>query len=191
MPSAKSNAAAGDADLVGQLALYDGKHTDLLEQIDAARGGELEPRWIDRLLRVAKAADGPTRSGSIWLLRRAHRRGALLSEAQSRAVVALLRQDRHWEQTINLLQILDTLAIPAGEGKELYKFLYAATEHANPLVRAWAISALMKIGTGPHRSRIDRIVAAAERGGTAAMKARIRRARQELARASRRATGAA
>lgn len=183
MPRQPKPSAATDArTLHAALSLYDGRHTDLLERIAADHTGE--PGWIDALLDAAEPPEGTARSGAIWLLRHARRRHQDLTPDQARRIIALLAQDRHWEQTLNLLQILDTMPIPAESVPRLLRFLDAAAAHERPFVRAWAISALIKIGgdLSEHRRRIADLADRAESQGPASVRARIRRARAEAAR---------
>ncbi|MEZ6234308.1 MAG: hypothetical protein R3B68_08970 [Phycisphaerales bacterium] len=174
--------------LLADLALYDGKSVAVLEQIAASHAHN--PRYLDLVFDAAAtvppSADHTIRSGAIWLLRHAHRQGAAFPPAHVKQLVALIPLLSHWEQSLNLLQILDAVPIPANNRRAVLAFAEAAASNANTLVRAWAISVLLKVGhtIDAERVRIDRIADEVLRTDKASVRARIRRARDEIRRAS-------
>ncbi|MCA9288353.1 MAG: hypothetical protein KDA05_07205 [Phycisphaerales bacterium] len=174
--------------LLADLRFYDGTSVAVLEQIASAHRDD--PRYLDLVFEAATAepmdADHAPRSGAIWLLRNAHRQGAAFPPAQVKRLVALIPLLTHWEQALNLLQILDAVPIPANNRRAVLAFAESSASDANTLVRAWAISVLLKVGRtlNAERDRIDQIADEALRTDKASVRARIRRAREEIRRAS-------
>lgn len=156
------------------LALYDGKHTDVLERI-AADHPEGAP-FVRALLSLAKDGDPRVRSAAIWLLRHRHRNGARFTPAQARAILRLLLTADHWEPRLNLLQIVDTLPVAPADWTPLLKSLESFAQDDNGFVRAWAYSALHTHSRSDarRRARVDAMIAEAAKSETPAVRARLR-----------------
>ena len=174
--------------LLAPLRLYDGRSVAVLERIAAERADD--PRYLDLVVDAAATeppdADHTPRSGAIWLLRHAHRQGTVVSAAHAKRLVGLIPLVSHWEQALNLLQILDAVEIPPAQRRAVLAFAEAAASDDRALVRAWAISVLLKVGhtLDAERDRIDRIADEALRTDKPSVRARIRRARAEIRLAS-------
>jgi len=170
--------------LRSELALYDGKHTDVLERIASER--EPGAPFVRELLALARDEDGRVRSGAVWLLRLLHRDGYTFTAAQARAIVDLVIVAYHWEPRLNLLQIVAALPVAPADRARVLKALEALTEDNNGFVRAWAYSALHAHSRDDARARkrADALIARAEASETPAVRARIRQMKKKAKLAS-------
>lgn len=171
--------------LRGQLLLFDGKHTEVLERVAVSVAEH--PRAIQRLAMIAeKGPDGPIAVAATWvilaLLR--DRRDTSVDRSVALRLVRVLEHAGHWETRLHVLQTLGQVELAGlltpSQLRELATMLKATAKDSKPLVRAWSLNLLGLIGgrlPPDLQSQIGRLITQAEERDSASIKARIRRLR--------------
>lgn len=174
------------ASLPSKLALFDGRHTDVLERVAVSL--RKDPGACEKLVDIAsRRPKEPVAVAAMWVLLRLCKDGAvggLGADAIARLGVVLVEAE-DWTPRLHVLQVLarhDVASILNHAQREVLRGAAArSAEDANAFVRAWSLHLLGRLGgsaPGTERKRIAHMIAAAERTGAASIKARLRQLRQ-------------
>ncbi|MBI1380383.1 MAG: hypothetical protein GC161_04770 [Planctomycetaceae bacterium] len=169
--------------LVEQLARFDGKHTDTLEEL--ARGTENVPGALERWLRAADdEGEERIRVAATWLLLHRCRTDPRAVAIHAPTLARLLASEPCADVRLHLLQMLDRVDLGGDlDGSAQTALLHAvrslAEREPKAFARAWALSVLARLGHFVPRARrtIRPILADAQANGAASTKARLRQLR--------------
>lgn len=157
---------------------FDGKNIEPLQGIVVS--GETDDSALHEMLMLSDHDEPRVRTAATWVAKQWADRGRGFTRDQVRELQRLLNIDGPWEAQLHLLQILSRKEIVLIPTKKLEKTLLALVESNNKFVQAWNLSVLAKFAEQKPDLRAACLVAlaAAESGGTAAVRARIRKVRQ-------------
>ena len=171
------NAARSDA-LTQALLDFNGKSTDVLERFAAAH--QPDASLIADLCEFAGGDDRNVQAAATWLLKRYGVTGAQLSPSQRESLLRLLIQETGWLSRIHVLQMMDTLVVPASLAAPLMDALVAQARGDNTFIRAWSVHGAAALADQHHEFRHRALDLLAEAGQDAApsVQARLRRTSQ-------------
>lgn len=110
-----------------------------------------------------------------WLLKRLAQDGRL-SDAELGAIAELSEEVNHWLARLMLCQLFAAAGCPDTFRGSLYPYLRECAGDQRVIVRAWAITALLRFRTVPgRRAEVDSLLRAARLEPSKAMRARLRR----------------
>lgn len=168
--------------LRGQLLLFDGKHTGVLEHIAVSIDGH--PRAIQRLAMIAeKSPDDPIAVAATWVILALlkNRRHASVDRSVALRLVRVLEHAAHWETRLHMLQALGRVELSCmltrSQLKALTTIVETTAKDSKPLVRAWSLNLLGLIGgrlSPDLQRRVGRLIRQGEDREAASIKARIR-----------------
>lgn len=170
---------AGRPDALTQaLSDFNGKSTASLQRFAAAHSADTE--LVADLCDFAASDDGNLQAAATWLLKRFGVTGAQLSPGQSETLLRLLIQETGWLPRLHVLQMMDSLSVPAALAATLMGALEAQAAGANAFIRAWSVhgAAALADQHPAYRGRVLDLLAAAEEDDAASARARIRRTRK-------------
>ncbi len=163
-------------DLKAALLTYDGKHKAPLENI----AGNLlfSTEELDTLCSLAKESSQILQAGSTWLLKRGLEEGQLLTAVQTKALLALLEKELHWEAQLHILQIFPHLKIPKASRNRLFVTLKNLLDSSNKFVKAWTFNGLYVLADqfSEYRNDVLPLLQAGMDEEAGSTKARIRNA---------------
>lgn len=173
------NARRADA-LTQALLDFNGKSTETLERFAAAH--EPDASLVADLCAFAAGADQNMQAAATWLLKRFGVTGAQLSPGQSETLLRLLLEETSWLARLHVLQMLDTLVVPAALAPALLDALAAQAGGDNTFIRAWSAhgAAALADQHSACRGRVLDLLAAAERDAAPSVRARLRRTRKSF-----------
>ena len=157
---------------------FDGKRTAPLEHFAAAHSADAS--LIAELCDFAAGDDPNLQTAATWLLKRFGVTGAQLSTRQTERLLGLLIEESGWLPQIHILQMMDTLVLPAEMAAPLMKALRAQARGDNTFIRAWSLHgavALAEQAPACRASVLD-LLTEAERDDAASVRARIRKLRK-------------
>ncbi len=157
---------------------FDGKRTAPLEQFAAAHSADAD--LIAELCDFAASDDPNLQTAATWLLKRFGVGDAQLSSRQTETLLRLLVDESGWLPRIHILQMMDTLVLPAEMAAPLMNALAAQARGDNTFIRAWSVHgavALAEQAPAYRASALD-LLAAAERDEAASVRARVRKLRK-------------
>ncbi|QDU73118.1 hypothetical protein Pan97_00850 [Bremerella volcania] len=165
-------------EILNSLRKFDGKHTDVLEQLAARVPRDQES--LAQLLAAAEHDDKAIQVAATWLLKRWSDESEPLVESCAADLIALLRISSYWEVQLHLLQILSVVSLPRGSIAALKKVLPDLASDENKLVRAWTCSVFAAIGDCQPRFQKDalEVLSRAEEDEAASVRARVRQIRK-------------
>ncbi len=168
------NAARSDA-LTQALQDFNGKSTDVLERFAAAY--QPDASLFADLCEFAGGDDRNVQAAATWLLKRYGVTGAQLSSSQGETLLRLLMQETGWLSRIHVLQMMDTLVVPASLAAPLMDALVALARGDNTFIRAWSVHGAAVLADQHHKFRDRALDLLAEAGQDAApsVQARLRR----------------
>lgn len=112
---------------------------------------------------------------AIWLVRRLAKTREL-SEAELRDLSERLDAAGHWIARLNVCQLFAVTGVPPSVREEMFPFLREAFADRRVIIRAWAISALVRFGDDArYRSEIRAMLRKARSESGKSMQARLRR----------------
>ncbi len=169
-------------DIAAELAAFDGRHTDVLEEL----AGRLSPtpEVIDALCALAGNEDPDLQSAATWILKRLQDDGATLAQAQIDALLDVLGRAASWDAKLHLLQMLSRWEVPDSAAGALFRtiqgdaYLFAS----NTFVRAWSYNGLAALAESHPdlREEAAALLAAGERDDAASVRARIRNIAKQM-----------
>ncbi len=169
-------------DLGAELLAFDGKHTDVLERLASS----LEPTAgaIGELCDLA-ATDNPRfQVAATWILKRFLDDGTAFGAAQTEQILDLFGRVSEWEARLHLLQLLPGTTVPKNREDQLLKTLMTEDylRSDTKFVRAWTYNALAELAdrNPALRPEVIDMLATAEQGEAASIKARIRNIRKQM-----------
>ncbi|MCY3799155.1 MAG: hypothetical protein OXG84_15205 [Chloroflexi bacterium] len=173
------NAARSDA-LTQALLDFKGKSTEALEGFAAAYRPDTS--LVAELCDFAGGDDHNVQAAATWLLKRYGVTGAQLSPSQSEALLRLLIQETNWLSRIHVLQLMDTLVVPASLAAPLMDALAAQAGGDNKFIRAWSAhcAAVLADQHQEFRDRALDLLAEAGQDAAPSVQARLRRTRQQF-----------
>lgn len=157
---------------------FNGKSTEALERFAAGR--QSDASLIADLCEFALSGDGNVQAAATWLLKRFGVTGADLTPGQSETLLRLLLQESSWVSRLHILQMMDTLVLPASLAAPLLEALAAQASGANTFIRAWSVHAAAALADQhpAYRDSVLDMIAAAELDPAPSVRARLRRTRQ-------------
>ena len=170
---------AGRTDaLTEALGDFDGKTTAPLERFAAAYSADAE--LVAALCDFAASDDDNLQAAATWLLKRFGVTGAQLSPSQSETLLRLLTRETGWLPRLHVLQMMETLSVPAALAAPLMGALTTQATGANTFIRAWSVHGAVALADEhpAYRDRVLDLLAAAEQDEAASVRARIRRTRK-------------
>jgi len=173
---------AGRADALTQaLSDFNGKSTAPLERFAAAYSADAD--LVAELCDLAASDAGNLQAGATWLLKRFGIKGAQLSAGQSETLLRVLLRDSGWLPHLHVLQMMDTLFVPAALASPLMGALEAQAAGANTFIRAWSVhgAAALADQHPAYRDLALDLLTAADQDDAASVRARIRRTRKAYA----------
>jgi hypothetical protein len=170
-------AARSDA-LTQALLEFKGKSTDALEGFAAAQ--QPDASLVADLCAFAASDDDNLQAAATWLLKRFGITGAQLSPSQSETLLRLLIQETGWLCRIHVLQMMDTLHVPAAMAAPLMDALAVQARGDNTFIRAWSVhgAAALADQHSEYRDRFFDLLADAQRDAAPSVRARLRRTSQ-------------
>ncbi len=164
--------------LAQALADFDGVRVAPLQRFAADHAADV--CMIAQLCHFAAADGRNLRDAATWLLKHYGVTGAQLTAGQTQVLLRLLLDDVGWLAQIHMLQLLDTLELPADMAAPLMQALERRAAGANTFMRAWSVhGAVVLADQHPaFRERALDLLAAAEQDTAPSVRARIRRTRQ-------------
>lgn len=164
--------------ILASLRTFDGKHTDILEQLNATL--PRNDNSLEELLAIATHDNVQLQVGSTWILKRWHDEGEPIIETRIPTFVEVLIHAEYWEVRLHMLQILATISIPPNIAAALKKTLRKLLTEDNKFVRGWAYSVFASIGDQDSscRKQILSLLNEAENDEAASVKARVRQIRK-------------
>ena len=169
-------------DIAATLRSYDGTRVAPFRVVaEAVR--DTPERAVPGLLDLGASDEAALQVGATWVIKwLAERGGAPRGESAAR-VVDLLDQVNEPDAVLHLLQTLPHVALPADRTVALNRTLMRLIQSRRVFLRAWAYNGLgvMAAAEPGFRNEVEALFAAAEERESAAVKARIRRARAALA----------
>ena len=168
-----------------QLTLFDGKRTDVLERIAASIADD--PHATGRLATIAEESPGDAIAvAATWVILALlkARPGAGVDRSVAVRLVRVLERARPWETRLHVLQALARMeparVLTPAKLRSLASVLLANAQDPKPFVRAWSLNLLGLIGgtlPADHQAQVSRLIAEAEAGEAASIKARLRQLR--------------
>ncbi len=134
---------------------------------------------IPQLLELAASEDAKLEIGATWVIKRLAEQGSPPTGGMAREAVDLLDRVQARDAVLHLLQTLPHMEIPADCRAGLRRALERHVGSRHAFVRAWAYNGLgvLAVGDRDLRGEVERLFDAAAERETAAVRARIRRAR--------------
>lgn len=157
---------------------FNGKSTDVLERFAAAHRPDAS--LVADLCEFAAGDDDHAQAAATWLLKRYGVTGAQLSPSQSETLLRLLIQETGWLSCIHVLQMMETLAVPATLAAPLMDALSALARGDNTFIRAWSVhgAAVLADQHAAFRDRALDLLVEAGQDAAPSVQARLRRTSQ-------------
>jgi len=164
--------------ILNSLKKFDGKHTDVLEQLAAT--APRDESALAQLLAAAEHDEDSIQVAATWVLKRWNDEHEPMVETCAADLVRLLGMARHWEVRLHLLQILSSVSLPTARMAALKKRLPELAGDENKLVRAWTYSVYAAVGDRQPKFQreVCLILERAEADEAASVRARVRQIRK-------------
>lgn len=165
-------------DIAATLRSYDGKRVAPFRAVAEAVGDAPE-RGLPQLLDLAADEEPELQVGATWVIKHLAERGSAPSGRLAGKVIDLLGRLEAADAVLHLLQTLPHMEIPADRREGLRRNLDRLIGSGHAFVRAWAYNGLGVLAAGDPgiRSEVEAVFDEAAERETAAVRARIRRAR--------------
>jgi HEAT repeat protein len=167
-------------DIRKEFRKFDGKNLGPVKA--AAVQLPAKPASLTRMLKIAADPDERLQVGATWAAKDLLEQGVEAPATLAAELLAILRRVSNNDARLHLLQILPYCSLAGRQPGSLHRLLLPQLESENKFVRAWAFNALALVAKAAPRYReevLDRF-ATAEVHESAAVRARIRRARRSL-----------
>ena len=170
-------------DIGTTLRRYDGKRVAPFREVAEAILEDPECA-IGELLDLADSDDMSLQVGATWVLKHLAEQGTTPHGQQGEKLLRLLGRPLAPDALLHVLQILPHIEIEAVQQGVLRDALLPLIKSKHALVRAWAYNGLgiLAARDSSFRHEVQTLFDHAERSETAAMKARIRHARESIPR---------
>ena len=168
-------------DIVRTLRSYDGKRVAPFRSVaDAVR--DMPDRGIPQLLDLAASDEPALQVGATWVIKRLAELGDAPTGGQAARTIDLLDRAQAPDAVLHLLQTLPRMEIPADRQARLHRTLNRLIGSRRAFIRAWAYNGLGVLAKGNPdlRKEVEALFDATAERETAAVRARIRRARADL-----------
>lgn len=175
-------------DIAATLRSYDGKRVAPFRAVAEAllQGPDRGNGSIGHLVELAASEETELQVGATWVLKRLAEGGLAPREEEAVALLRLLNRPLAPDALLHLLQTLPHMDLaadlPAGEEQALQRALLRLIESDRVYLRAWAYNGLglLAAWSPALRDEVEGLFSRAEKTETAAVKVRIRRAREAL-----------
>lgn len=169
-------------DIAGTLRSYDGKRVAPFRSV-AEIVRDMPDRGIPQLLELAASDEPALQVGATWVIKRFAEFGDAPTGKLAARAIDLLERPQAPDAVLHLLQTLPYMEIPADRQVGLRRTLNRLIGSRHAFVRAWAYNGLGVLAKGNPdlQQEVEAIFDAAAERETAAVRARIRHARAELA----------
>lgn len=134
-----------DRNLKTALDRYDGKDIGLLGRIEAEFGEDRE--YLAALVELLPSTDPNVENGATWLIKDRLERGGILSEARTEQLAGAAAALRDWQAQLHLAQMIRHLRPSQPASKLLAVEMKGFLSHERPLLRAWALDALVSLSS--------------------------------------------
>lgn len=165
-------------DIAATLRSYDGKRVAPFRAVaEAVR--DMPGRGLPELLDLAAEEEPALQIGATWVIKHLAERGSAPSGRLAGKAIDLLGRLEATDAVLHLLQTLPHMEIPADRREGLRRDLDRLIESRHAFVRAWGYNGLGLLAAGDPgiRSEVEALFEEAAEWETAAVRARIRRAR--------------
>ncbi len=154
---------------------FQGKSTEALERFAAANPVEAE--LVAALCDVAAGDDAFVQGAATWLLKRYGVTGADLTPRQRDTLLRALLQETSWLARLHVLQMMESLVIPAALAEDLMPALEALSRGDNKFIRAWSAhgAAVLADQHPQYRARFLDLLAEARGDAAPSVRARLRK----------------
>ena len=154
---------------------FNGKSTEALERFAAVR--QPDAGLIAALCDFAASEDKNTQAASTWLLKRFGVTGADLSPEQTEGLLRLLLVESHWLARLHVLQMMESLELPASLVVVLMAALESHARGQNAFIRAWSAhgAAVLADLHPAYRDRVLDLLAEAGQDAAPSVRARLRK----------------
>lgn len=143
-----------------------------LEAIYVAHGAS--PGFVADVISAMRQLDADVAWRAVWLLKR-HARNRKLTEGELVRLAQCAEEMPHWAARVNLCQLFGTTGCPASAREALYPYLVECFANRRPMIRAWAISALVEFQADErYRQPVAAMLRAARKETAGSMIARLR-----------------
>ena len=169
-------------DIAVTLRSYDGTRVAPFRAV-AESVRDAPERAVPRLLDLVASDEAALQVGATWVIKWLAERGDAPRGESAARVVDLLDHVNEPDAVLHLLQTLPHMALPADRTVALNRTLRRLIRSRRVFLRAWAYNWLgvMAAAEPGLRNEVEALFGAAEQRESAAVKARIRRARAALA----------
>ena len=168
-------------DIAATLRSYDGKRVAPFRAAAQAVRDTPEEA-LPQLLDLAADDEPALQAGATWVIKYLAEHGCAPSGPLAAEAIGLLDRLQAPDAVLHLLQTLPYMEIPADRHEQLRRALDRLIGSRRAFVRAWAYNGLGVLASAdPNlRDEVDALFDAASERETAAVRARIRRARRAL-----------
>ncbi|HEY0946129.1 MAG TPA: hypothetical protein VGD81_12710 [Opitutaceae bacterium] len=143
-----------------------------LEAIYARQGGS--PGFAADAIWAMRQLDADLAWRAVWLLKR-HAREHPLAEADLLRIASCADEATHWVSRLTLCQMFSDTGWPASANDTVFPFLVESFANRRVIIRAWAVSALLRLKAHPkYREQVTAILRKARADSGKAMQARLR-----------------
>ena len=144
-----------------------------LEGIYAAHGASQS--FVADVISAMRQLDADVAWRAVWLLKR-HARNRKLTEGNLVQLAQCAEEMPHWAARLNLCQLFGTTGCPVAAREALYPYLIECFANRRPMIRAWAISALVGFQSDErYRQPVAAMLRKARTESAGSMIARLRR----------------
>jgi hypothetical protein len=143
-----------------------------LERIYADNHGH--PEFAAAAIRAVRQLDSDLAWRAVWLLKRLAR-DRKLSDTDLVQLALCADEMPHWASRLNLCQLFATTGCPSSGRDALYPYLVECFANRRVMIRAWAISVLVKFQDDPkYRKQVTAMLRNARADSGSSMIARLR-----------------
>lgn len=144
-----------------------------LERLYASGGSTRD--LVESALHALRHLDPDLAWRAVWILRRAAADGHVNADVAAR-VATCAEEFTHWAARLTLCQLFAVRGCPVPAQDSLFPYLVECFADRRPIVRAWALSAMLSLEGNPEfQSEIDACLAQARLDPTPSVQARLRR----------------
>lgn len=143
-----------------------------LERLHAQSGAQ--PGFVAAVISALGQLDPDIAYQAVWLLRKAAAESRL-SETDLARIAELVDASPHWIYRLTMCQLFAETGCPAALRDQLFPFLCQCFNDRRVIIRAWALTAMLRFGEDPaFRREIRQNRRTAERDPAKSMQARLR-----------------
>lgn len=132
------------------------------------------PEFASQLISALGQLDPAVACRAVWLLRRQAAESPL-RESELARIVELVDGSEHWIYRLTLCQLFAATGCPPASRDDLFPFLQRCFADRRVIIRAWALTAMLRFRDDPaYRRAIRQCERQAQRDPGKAMQARLR-----------------